>query len=111
MTKFKYNEDKIVSDLGQFIEKSYGLHYGDEVQLNDIFIADNTAMDFWRNNAIKYVSRYGKKDGNNQKDLMKAMHYIVLMINHDFHKPVLIQKEPHKDFYIKQNNYLYGDIK
>jgi len=34
-----------------------------------------------RDTAIKYLMRYGKKDGYNKKDLMKAVHYIVLL-NH-----------------------------
>lgn len=82
---YKYNEDTIIADLKKYVDSTYGSHYGNEVQLNDVFIADKTAMDFWRNNAVKYVSRYGKKDGKNPKDLMKAMHYIILMMHHDFH--------------------------
>ena len=29
---------------------------------------------------MKYLARYGKKDGKNRKDLLKAMHYIILMM-------------------------------
>ena len=32
---------------------------------------------------MKYLWRYGKKDGNNKKDLMKALHYIVLAMHVD----------------------------
>ena len=31
--------------------------------------------------AIKYVCRFGQKDGRNRKDLLKAVHYIVLLMN------------------------------
>ena len=37
--------------------------------------------DFCQANAIKYLMRYGKKQGKNQKDLIKAIHYIVLLIS------------------------------
>ena len=33
-----------------------------------------------RDTAIKYLARYGKKGGKNRKDIMKAMHYCVLML-------------------------------
>jgi hypothetical protein len=35
-----------------------------------------------RDTAIKYLARYGKKDGRNRKDLLKAIHYIVLMMHY-----------------------------
>jgi len=37
--------------------------------------------DFCQANAIKYLCRYGKKDGKNRKDLLKAIHYIVLLLD------------------------------
>ena len=37
--------------------------------------------DFCQANAIKYLCRYGKKDGYNRKDLLKAIHYIVLLMS------------------------------
>ena len=37
--------------------------------------------DFCQANAIKYLCRYGKKDGKNRKDLLKAIHYIVLLMS------------------------------
>ena len=32
-------------------------------------------------NAIKYLCRYGKKDGRNRKDLLKGVHYVILLMN------------------------------
>ena len=37
--------------------------------------------DFCQANAIKYLCRYGKKNGHNRKDLLKAIHYIVLLMS------------------------------
>ena len=39
--------------------------------------------DFCQANAIKYLSRYGRKSGYNRKDLLKALHYVILLLNND----------------------------
>ncbi len=39
--------------------------------------------DFCQANAIKYLARYGKKAGKNRKDLLKAIHYIILLMCSD----------------------------
>ena len=46
-------------------------------------ILNNLAIDrdFCQANAIKYLMRYGKKQGYNEQDLFKALHYIVLLIS------------------------------
>ena len=31
--------------------------------------------------SIKYLCRYGKKNGHNRKDLLKTIHYIVLLMS------------------------------
>ena len=41
----------------------------------------NIDKDFCQANAIKYLCRYGKKAGKNRKDLLKAIHYIVLLMS------------------------------
>ena len=41
----------------------------------------NIDKDFCQANAIKYLARFGKKDGRNRKDLLKAVHYIVLLMD------------------------------
>jgi hypothetical protein len=39
-----------------------------------------------RDAAIKYLFRFGKKDGNQKADLLKAMHFIMYMYQHEFLK-------------------------
>ena len=41
----------------------------------------NIDKDFCQANAIKYLCRYGKKSGHNRKDLLKAIHYIILLMS------------------------------
>ena len=31
-------------------------------------------------NIIKYAQRYGKKDGYNEKDLLKIVHYAIILL-------------------------------
>lgn len=89
-TPFKYNEDKIVDDLYVYLLSTYGEHYttdtDESIQCFDAWIAMGDATPTFRNTAIKYLWRYGKKSGNNKKDLMKALHYIVLCLHNDHYK-------------------------
>ena len=103
---YKYNEDSVVTAFIQYLDKTYSLHYTNDendLQVLDIWKArgslTNTAID----TAIKYLMRYGKKDGHNVNDLYKAMHYIVLSIGNDdeWVTPESLENE--------QENYYYVD--
>ena len=88
--RWKYNEGKIVNDLWDYLQSTYGEHYTtddeESIQCFDAWIAMGDATPTFRNTAIKYLWRYGKKNGNNKKDLMKALHYIVLCLHNDHYK-------------------------
>jgi len=80
----KYGEDKIVKEIGDYISSTYGQHYSttkDGFQVQDMLRQLKIDKDFCQANAIKYLCRYGKKDGKNRKDLLKAIHYIVLLMS------------------------------
>ena len=80
----KYNEEEILKEVIEYIKSTYNEHYstdGKGLQAMDIFRNMNTDKDFCQSNAIKYLIRYGKKQGRNEKDLIKAIHYIVLLIS------------------------------
>ena len=80
----KYNEDKIVKEIHDYIKSTYGEHYSttkDGFQVQDMLRQLDIDKDFCQANAIKYLCRYGKKDGKNRKDLLKAIHYIVLLMS------------------------------
>lgn len=79
--EWKYGEGKVLSDLSDHLKRSYESHYSNDmngVQTLDVFEARGTLADTSIDNAIKYLMRYGKKAGRNKKDLLKAMHYLVL---------------------------------
>ena len=80
----KYNEDKILKEVIEYIEKTYSEHYSVDksgFQVQDMLRHLDIDKDFCQANAIKYLCRYGKKNGKNKKDLFKAIHYIVLLID------------------------------
>ena len=78
---FKYEENVILKQAEDYIAKTYELHYtGDKgTQTLDLIESIGDAEAFCRSNAIKYLSRFGKKDGKNEKDILKAIHYCTLL--------------------------------
>ena len=58
----------------------------DGFQVQDMLRQLGIDKDFCQANAIKYLCRYGKKDGKNRKDLLKAIHYIILLMSSEDNK-------------------------
>lgn len=79
---YKYAEGQILADLKAYIDRTYGEHYKakDNIECFDAWIALGTASTTFRDTAMKYLWRYGKKAGNNKDDLMKALHYTLLCL-------------------------------
>jgi len=79
----KYNEDVLLTELRDYISGTYGQHYSagnDSIQTLDLIEACGDAEAFCRSNILKYASRYDKK-GSARRDIMKIMHYAVLLMN------------------------------
>ena len=82
-TPWKYNEEAIVKELLEYIRGTYNQHYsaGDQqIQTLDLREACGDGEAFCRSNILKYASRYDKK-GTARRDIMKIMHYAVLLMN------------------------------
>jgi len=91
----KYNEDKILKEIETYIKNTYGQHYAQVskgTQVQDLLRSVGIDKDFCQANAIKYLCRFGKKDGRNRKDLLKAVHYIVLLMNSEDQKWQIVQQ-------------------
>ena len=89
---FKYNEDTILEEVKEYITGTYSEHYGDQnIQIQDVFDQMDIAEDFTRGAAMKYLFRFGKKEGKNKKDLLKCVHYIILLYHYSF-KPEGLNK-------------------
>ena len=84
---FKYDEDKILQEVHDYIKSTYGEHYagGDRnIQIQDVFEQMAISEEFTRGSAMKYLFRFGKKNGKNRKDLLKCMHYVCLLYHYAF---------------------------
>lgn len=99
--KYKFREDEFLQDIKQYVDSTYFQHYagsaGNNVQVMDLLFANEpTAVEFARGAVIKYAMRYGKKDGYNKKDLLKAIHYLLFMLYSDYvstHNAILEKNE------------------
>ena len=77
----KYQEDKGIADLKDYVISTYKGHYtnkNSDVQTLDLIHSVGDAESFCRSNALKYLSRYDKK-GTAKNDILKAMHYCLLL--------------------------------
>jgi len=86
--QYTFNEDKHLVELKTYIDSTYSQHYsgkdGEKTQVTKLIMDHATSPDFFTGNIIKYAARYGKKDGYNKKDLLKILHYgIMLLEYHD----------------------------
>jgi hypothetical protein len=83
--EWKYNEKEILEELLEYCRSTYKQHYAqNEIQASEFISSSGKGLGFFLGNAIKYSDRYGKKDGYNRKDLMKAVHYLIMAIwEHD----------------------------
>jgi hypothetical protein len=81
--QWKYNEDAILNELREYISKTYQQHYSagdDKIQTLDLIEACGDGEAFCRSNILKYASRYDKK-GSARMDIIKVLHYAVLLMN------------------------------
>ena len=87
---WKYEEDKTLKDIREYLSGTYKSHYTSEeskTQTLDLIESIGDAEAFTRSNAIKYLSRFGKKDGKSKLDILKAIHYCILLYHFaDLHK-------------------------
>jgi hypothetical protein len=80
--EYKYNEGDAMAKIREYINGTYGQHYvgNGDIQTVDFWESLGSLETTCRDTAIKYLARYGKKGGRNEKDLLKAVHYIILMM-------------------------------
>ena len=88
---YKYHEEEILKDIEEYVSGTYQGHYTGKsheyrnVQTIDLMASKELAAGFCQANILKYGSRYGNKDGKNKKDLMKVIHYAMLLLHFDNH--------------------------
>jgi len=89
--QYKYHEEEILKDIEEYVSRTYQGHYTGtkhefrKVQTIDLMAARDIATGFCQANILKYGSRYGSKDGRNKTDLLKVIHYAMLLLHFDGH--------------------------
>ena len=81
--EYKFDEENLISELKEYIDKTYDQHYAtDKYQATDIIIDSGHGTGFCLGNVIKYAKRYGRKGSPDEarKDLMKIMHYALIQL-------------------------------
>jgi len=82
---YKYDEDRLLSDIRDYIDDTYDQHYShNNFQATEFIMDSGHGEGFCIGNIMKYAQRYGKKNGKDRKDLLKVVHYgIMALHNHD----------------------------
>ena len=88
MIDYRYNENETLKELKSYIDTTYNQHYSrDKFQATEFIIDGGHGEGFCIGNVLKYAQRYGKKDGRNRKDLLKIIHYAIIMLHvHDLNE-------------------------
>jgi hypothetical protein len=81
----KFNEAKLLAELQDYIAGTYGEHYSQgDIQIFESIAANGHGEGFASGNIQKLAARYGKKHGHNRSDILKILHYgILLLWDHD----------------------------
>lgn len=78
---YKYNELELLEEIKQYIDKTYSQHYAQgKIQTTEFIIDNGHGIGHTVSNVIKYAQRYGKKEGRNRKDILKIIHYAIIML-------------------------------
>lgn len=77
----KFNEEEALTMLKDYIASTYGKHYSmNKIQSTEFIFDSGHGDGFCLGNIIKYAQRFGKKDGRNTDDLLKILHYGIILL-------------------------------
>lgn len=87
MIDYKYDEDRILTELTEYVNRTYDQHYSqNKFQATEFIIDGGHGEGFCIGNILKYAQRYGKKGtpDDYRKDLLKVLHYgMIALYIHD----------------------------
>ncbi len=76
-----FNEEEVLNWIDNYITSTYDSHYSqDKIQTTEFIFDSGHGIGFCIGNIIKYAQRYGKKKGYNQDDLLKVVHYAIILL-------------------------------
>jgi len=77
----KFNETEVLNWVQNHILSTYDAHYGkNKIQTTEFVFDAGHGEGFSIGNIIKYAQRYGKKNGKNPDDLLKIIHYAIILL-------------------------------
>jgi len=94
-SRYKYDEYKILTDFQKYLNTTYNAHYSqneNDIDFFDVLISLGNSDTSFRDIALKYLWRYGQKGGKNKEDLLKLLHYTIMLLYTDHYMP----KKPFK---------------
>ena len=78
---FTFNEEQTLNYVRNHILQTYDKHYSmEKIQSTEFIFDAGHGEGFCIGNIIKYAQRYGKKDGKNEQDLLKIIHYAIILL-------------------------------
>ena len=81
LIEYKYNEGNLLEEFKEYIDATYGQHYSmNKYQATEFIVDNGHGVGFTAGNVMKYVQRYGKKSGRNRQDLLKVLHYALMLL-------------------------------
>ena len=83
--EYRYNEEALIKELSSYVDSTYLQHYSlNSFQATEFIIDSGHGEGFCIGIILKYAQRYGKKGGRNRADLLKVLHYALMMVHvHD----------------------------
>ena len=79
--KYEFKEDEVIESLQKYIDGTYEKHYGSgKFQATEVIFDADHGEGFCIGNIMKYAQRYGKKNGYDEKDLYKIIHYAIILL-------------------------------
>jgi hypothetical protein len=78
---YKFNEEDALAVAKQYINDTYNKHYAQgNTQATEFIFDTGHGEGFCIGNIIKYAQRYGKKNGHDETDLLKIIHYAIMLL-------------------------------
>jgi hypothetical protein len=90
---YKFEEDRILNELKEYVNSTYSEHYSrQKFQALEFIIDCGYGIGFCIGSILKYAQRYGRKQGYNRKDLLKILHYTLVLLH--VHDQKELEKSP-----------------
>lgn len=77
---YKYNEKNLIEETLTYINSTYSEHYAGDIQTVEYIMANSDSFDFLTGSVQAYIARFGKKDGYNRRDILKAIHFCTMIL-------------------------------